>query len=222
MRAIQGSAVARGIGKRDYTDEVGLGQIRPGITLHAGEGMGSLLICFTDQVVHPYILPWIVAPLAPGASAHLINPETGIVTLTVPQGYILIEVQYEWTNSEDIEMWHYVDTLLWGCSTISPGGDNKTFNPVIMLSTAVIDPTGEFDHVFDVEVINNGLGDLEGIIAFNFILEEVGTPPLPLIKDCRCPFCNHIQTVPVGTTRITCSNCGKLYMVWDLSRVRRI
>lgn len=211
----------RGVGKPDYSRKVSSAKQRAGLQLEYNQQIVFLSLTLTDQVLFPYPNPIARPPLASGASIHFIDGSTGVSTpYVVPAGYTLTLVQWEWTNNEDFEMWYYVDGILWGCPGMSPPGDNQGFNMLMLLSTSFIDPEALSPHTFDIVLINNGAGDLEGTFDFLFIMEAIGTPPWPSVKQCRCPFCTHTQSVPTGTTNIICDKCGKLYIVRDYSRIK--
>jgi len=232
MRAIQGNAVARGIGKPDYTDEVSSGRQRSGISLKYSQQLAIFGLCWTDMVAHPSPIPWVKPPLASGAQAHLIDFATGVVVPYVtPAGYTFTMVQKDWTCNEDIEIWLYGSTpseadggtlQLIGCPGISPSGDNVYLNPVYTYNSLTLDPASLYSHSWDIVAVNKGAGDMEGGLTFTAIIEAVGTPPFPDTKQCQCPFCHHLQTVKIGTTVIVCANCGKTYFVYDFSKIREL
>ena len=154
--------------------------------------------------------------------SHPYDVSTGVpLPYTVPQGYTYTMFQKDWTANQDLEIWAYFDGILAGCPGISPSGANIYFNSVVPYSTVTLDPTGALAHTIDLHIKNVGTDVLEGGFDFVGILEAVGTPALPTVKECQCPFCNHRQIVPVGTTNIICDKCGKLYFVQDLSRIRQ-
>lgn len=217
------TAPVRGIGKPDYTREVSSSRQRAGLVLEYNQTVIPLVITNTDRVAHPYSEVTIKPVLAPGAEEHIIDSRTGLATpYSFPAGYFLTLVQWEWTNNEDIELWHYLDGLLLGCGAISPAGDNISFNVLAPYSSLYTDPTAASAHTYDVVIVNRGLGNLSGTVDFILILEPLGTQPLPTTKECMCPFCNHKQVVPGGTTHIICDECGKLYIVRDYSRIRKL
>lgn len=220
-----------GIGKPDYTKDVSSARQRAGITLKYNQQLVIFALCWTDMVVHvptPYPVPWVKPPLAPGVQAHLVDLATGLaMPYAHPAGYALTMAQKDWTCDEDIEIWIYASTaggplLLLACPGISPPGDNQYFNPVYTYSSKTIDPAATFAHSYDVVVVNRGAGDMEGGIVVATIVEAIGTPPFPDTKQCMCPFCQHLQTVKVGTTVIKCANCSKTYYVYDFSRIKEI
>jgi hypothetical protein len=210
-----------GIGKPDYTREVSAGRQRSGLSLKYNQQLVIFGLCWTDMIPHPSPVPWVKPPLAIAGQAHLIDFATGLaMPYSTLAGYTITMVQKDWTCSEDLELWLYYDTLLAACPGISPGGANVYINPVFTYSSATLDPAAALPHTWDILAVNRGGGLLEGGIVVATIVEAVGTPPFPDTKQCRCPFCNHLQTVKVGTTVIVCAKCGETYYVQDFSKIR--
>lgn len=222
----------RGIGKPDYSKEVSSARQRAGISLKYNQGLAVFGLCWTDMVAHPSPVSWVKPPLAPGAQAHLIDFATGdAMPYVTPAGYTFTMVQKDWVFNEDIEIWIYGSTPseadggtlhLVACPGISPGGDNVYINPVYAYNSLTFDPTALYSHSWDIVVVNRGAGNMEGGIVCACLLASVGTFPLPDTKQCRCPFCHHLQTVMVGTTIIVCENCGRTYYVQDFSKIREL
>ncbi|GAI99439.1 unnamed protein product, partial [marine sediment metagenome] len=181
---------------------------------------------------HPSPASWVKPPLAPDAQAHLIDFATGdVMPYDTPAGHTFTMVQKDWAFNEDIEIWLYGSTpseadegtlRLIACPGLSPGGDNVYINPVYAYTSLTLDPPSDYSHSWDVVVVNKGSGNLEGGIVFAVVRAAVGTSPFPDTKQCRCPFCHHLQTVKVGTTVIVCDNCGETYYVQDFSKIREL
>ncbi|GAI28747.1 unnamed protein product, partial [marine sediment metagenome] len=93
-------------------------------------------------------------------------------------------------------------------------------NRVSPFTSSSFDPTGATSHDIDIQVINQGEGRLEGSFAVSAIVEAVGTKPLPTIKTVKCKHCGHQWDVPNSTTQLICPKCGKLTIVYDLSKFR--
>ncbi len=211
----------RGIGKPDYTREVSSGKERAGLSLAYNQ---SLKIFGRSLNIGDALYPLVpVTSLAVGASTHLRDLETNLpMPYTVPQGYILTIISGSSTINEDVMVYSYMDNgLITTCLTVMSSGQLEYHNEVLGLSTEIIDPIGAFVHTLDFIIYNRGLGDLYGGIQYVTVLEALGTPPLPTIKDCMCPYCENIQTVPVDTSDIICIKCGKLYKVYNLTKFRR-
>ena len=216
-----GTTPILGEGKPDYTREVSSARQRAGIFLKENQSLRVVAITFTDQVVHPYPVPWVKPPLAAGASAHLIDTSTGVAApISIPAGYSATNVQLGWGMNQDIELWFYMDGLLMGSPGIGSSGGVVHQNPAYAITTLTVDPLSLSAHELDLVVVNVGAAPLEGGMLFANIQEEVGTPPLPDTKNCQCPFCSHIQSVKVGVTNIVCKQCGRTYIVYDFSRLK--
>lgn len=212
----------RGIGKPDYSREISSGKERAGIALKYNQSLITLALLCTDEVVHPYAIPWVKDRIAIGGSSHLYDVSTGVATpYTVPVGYTLNMIQQGFGADEDFEVLLYYDTLLVLMpSTPFSGGGYVYANMVVPYNTAALDPTAAAAHLIDIVAKNKGGGPLTGGFTVVCILEAIGTPPLPNTKDCQCPFCSHIQNVKVGTTAVICDQCGRKYYVQDFSQVR--
>ena len=162
-------------------------------------------------------------PLAIGADTHLTDFETlAAMPITIPAGYSLTLIAMEYTFSQDAQVYGYVDQGVVNvtCLATVQGGLATYVNEVLGFSTAWIDPTAAFPHVFDVKLYNMGANPLFGGIMVDAILEAVGTPPLPTIKGCHCPNCGKVQTESVTATIITCQRCGTVYHVYALGNFR--
>jgi len=165
--------------------------------------------------------PQIVSPLAPGEMIHMIDNETGLsLPFTIPEGYTLTLIAAASALSEDVFNRNYIDSAFLGSSFIS-GGQPYYENKIIGITTATLDPTGATTHLADITITNEGGGNLLGSCDAVCILEEVGSPALPLVKTVKCKWCGYKHQVPNETTRIICPNCGKLFIVYDLSKLRK-
>lgn len=211
----------KGIGKPDYSKEVSSARERRGLRLEYLQTLKIFTIVFTTEyLVTPY--DWVKAPLAPGASASLIDSETGDpMPFTVPLGYIATLIDFGSGLTEDAIMWTYMSGFLISNAGVYPGGNTYYENRIQAISTAVIDPTGVLSPQIELRITNLGAGSLEGQIGMTGYLEAVGTQPLPLVKTVRCKWCGHKHTVPNETTNIICPQCGKLFIVYDLTKVRK-
>lgn len=213
----------RGVGKPDYSRVVSGAKQRAGIHLEYTQQLMQFAVIFTDIVPHPYPVPWVQDRLGIGAQSHLYDISTGLVTpYNLSSGYTLSMIQKSWSFDQDVEMWLYMDGILMVNPGITSAGVEVGFNMLVPYTTAAIDPMAASAHTLDVVVINRGGAVMEGAIDFVGLLEKVGSPPWPTTKDCRCPFCGHIQTVPVGTTVIICDNCRQTYYVQDFSRIGEV
>ncbi len=212
----------QGVGKPDYSREVSAGRERRGLSLEYLQTLKIFTIVFTTEyLVTPY--DWIKAPLAKGASASLIDSETGLsMPFTVPLGYTATIIDFGMGLTEDAIMWTYLGGFVSANAGVYPGGNTYYENRIQAITTAVLDPTGALALAVDFKVTNLGEGDLEGQIAVTGYLEAAGTKPLPLVKTVKCKWCGHEQTVPNETTQVICPQCDKLFIVYDLSKVRKM
>lgn len=209
---------ARGIGKPDYSEEISLGRERPGISIKYAQTLKNFSISHSD-IESEY--PYVTALLAAGASSHPIDGDTGLpMPYTVPKGYVLASVSVAYSISQDAIMRAYVDTELFANVGILVSGNMFYAAEVVGIGSHIVDPTGASSHIFDLTITNKGGDDLEGTIGCFFVLEAVGTEPLPTIKTIRCKFCGHEETVPRETTRRICTKCSKLNLYLDLSKFR--
>lgn len=213
----------RGIGKPDYTKEISLGRERPGISLKYSQSLKNFIIVLSS-IASPY--SWVSGVLAPAASAHLVDADTGLaMPYTVPQGYTLAGISLTYSLSEDTIIRAYVDEVL-GVPALfgivgGPGSGNVIYMAeVIGIGSHIVDPTGESSHIFDIIATNQGAGNSEGTVGGFFVLEAVGTAPLPTTKTVKCKWCGHEWVVPNETKAINCPSCGELNIYLDLSRFR--
>lgn len=280
-----------GVGKPDYSREISLGRVRPGLTLKYGEnlkifgrsfssintgvhtaamhptimtdatahftvnalielpilnvtdGSSGIIIANTettvtvaaliggitnqwnlgDAYIIPSPFPYISLPLAAGATAHIIDAETGLeMPYTVAKGYTLTIISASFSYTQDMIAWVFCDGLLIATFGAATGGSFIYVAEVVGHSTAFIDPTGMHSHTYDIQLTNRGGASLEGGGSAFCILEAVGTEPLPATKTVKCKFCGHEETVPRETTRWICPNCKQLNIYYDLSTFRGI
>jgi len=213
----------RGVGKPDYSKEVSSARERRGLSLEYLQSLKIFTIVFSAEALPFTPYAWVQPPLAPGALASLIDVETGLsMPFTVPLGYTATIVDFGIGLTEDAIMWTYLSGFVLSNAGVYPGGNTYYENRIQAISTALIDPTGVLSPQIELKITNLGAGDLEGEVAVTGFLEAVGTPSLPLEKTVRCKWCGHEHTVPREITHITCPQCGKLFIVYDLSKVRKI
>ena len=191
---------------------VALGSV---MTITGGVGGGVAL----GSVLNPF--PWVVPPLAPGATAHVIDNSTGLPSpLTVPRGYIIFLISAGEMVTEDGIALGYIDGALAVTVGVFSGGGPYYENYILGLSTETVDPTGLTAHTMDVTITNLGAGNLEGGIDLIGIVQAIGTPPLPTVKTVRCKSCGHEEVVPQETTRWICTVCGQLNIYYDLTKMK--
>jgi hypothetical protein len=179
-----------------------------------GQGGGTTVVVATPTY------PWVVAALASGATAHAIDMETGVaMPYILPAGYTLSLIGHRISFDQDNRFSLFLDgSLILGND--SGGGIPCIIEEIVPLSTALIDPTAISPHVLDSIFTNLGGAALHGGTTALTILEAVGTPPFPTTKTTMCPFCGNKQDESVHATKITCSNCHRLYLVCDFTDYR--
>jgi len=210
-----------GKGTPDYTKEVSLGRVRPGITLKYRQSLMRVGRTFSDTW-SPY--PYITAPLAAGAIANLIDYSTGLeLPLTIVKGYLYSMVQIAHSANCDFHLHATLDGFYVGDVGLSAGGIPYSDSQVAPFGTQDLDPTGLADHQVGVTIENLSGGlTLYGSVSIYGIAEEVGTPPPPPIKTVQCKFCKHQWPVPRETEGILCPNCGQLNIYACYDKVRRM
>jgi len=210
----------KGIGAPDYTNEIALGQIRPGYSLKYNQTLLAFLVSFSGVAS---VFSWFKAPLAAGAMAHCVNGVTGDdLPYTTPLGYTLTMVSIGIACDQDVEVWLLLRIPpvpgVWRhlCLSKLAGGTPFYLPEVIQFSSATFDSIGSVSFDFDLQVTNLGGADMEGQMGAYMILEAVGTPPLPPTKTVKCKWCGHEFDVPSEATTITCPKCGELFIVYPL------
>lgn len=208
-----------GIGKVDYSKEVSLGQIRPGVSLKFNQQLRQFVYAASD-VLSPYV--WIRPLLASGAFTHVYDSNTGLATpFTVPAGYALTLIEQRLNFNQDSEGYLYLDGFHIAFPFLASSGQMVMQSDIAQFSTLQVDPTAALAHQVDLIIYNRGLNNMKGGITITAILEAIGTPPFPTEKDTMCPFCNEINHVGVHVTSIICRKCGNTYFVFDTTGFRR-
>jgi ribosomal protein S27AE len=208
---------ARGVGAPDYSNTVSSSRERRGLRLQYNQQVKIFAILFAD-IASPY--PWVQLALASGAQAHVIDMETGLaMPYTINAGYTLSIVDRHWGLNQDRRERIFFDGFLIMGYDIG-GGNAEYLQEVVPLSSSLLDPTGATAHTIDHIVTNMGGANMYGGLTVLTILEAVGTPPFPTTKTTKCPFCAKEQVESVHATRITCSSCGKIYIVYDLTNFK--
>jgi len=205
----------RGIGKPDYSKEVSSAKERAGLTLGYGQTL-KLFGCVLDVLPSPFA--WVLPQLAIGASASVVDYETGLSTpYVIPKGYTIALIAGGYSADQDARVRFFIDGFL-VVTGVSGSGIQGYENKIISITTATIDPTGATAHTLDIQITNLGGAILSGSIDWTGLLQKVGSPPLPPDKKVRCKWCGHEHTVPNKTTYITCPECKKLFIVADYSQ----
>ncbi len=212
------TVASRGTGQPDYTREISLGRERPGLTLKHKERLLGFTRTFTN-IPSPYA--FVTTPLAVGATASLIDAETGLAMPYSSQaGYVFSVLSTSYSFNQDAAIWTYLEGALWATAGMPASGQVFYIAEVIGVSTAFFDPEGLIAHIVDFQVVNEGAAEMEGGFTTFVTLEEVGTEPLPTTKTVKCKFCGYEETVSRETTKWICPKCKKLNLYYNLSKFR--
>jgi hypothetical protein len=215
--AEQYAVKVQGMGAPDYSKTVSSARERRGLQLQYNQQLKIFAILFSD-LASPY--PWVQPALASGATAHLIDMETGLaLPYSIGVGYTLSLVTRRWgLNLDQREQILFDGFLVMGGD--SGGGSATYLEEVLPTSTSLVDPTGSSAHTIDHTFTNLGGANMYGGITVLAILEAVGTPPFPTEKTTKCPFCGKEQTESVHATQVKCSGCSRIYIVYDLTQFK--
>lgn len=217
---VRSSSIApvRGIGKPDYSRIVTAAKERRGIYLDYNQTLKTFSLVFSAV---PSVFPWVVPLLAPGVMQHVIDCDTGLPTpFTVPVGYTFTIIAAATAVNNDPFAELFMDGSL-VLSAAGVAGGIYYENKLVGVSSALVDPAALLPHTLDATLTNDGGGDIKGSVDYLAIIEAVGTEPLPIVKIVKCKWCGHEQEVPRETTSVTCRECGELFIVYDLSKLRR-
>lgn len=207
-----------GTGKPDYQSEIARGNLKQGVVnLLATEKIKIFMIAMSDA---PSFFPWVIPPLAPGASVHMMDVETGsFMPYTVPAGYNFIALSVLHNYSELIRGRVYIElpplpllatmaTEMWPDTLGIHYQQEVTAGELISL-----DPTLSNPHRYDVIGTNMGLANCYGSGHLTFIQRQGGTPPWSTTKNVRCRLCGVLKEVPVEATVVKCDACGATTVV---------
>jgi hypothetical protein len=215
MRVVSVGTISTSLGDApDYSRTVSSSVQRAGFRLRENQSLKVFALALTN-IPSPFC--WVTTPLPPGQTIHFIDCETGLsMPYTVPQGYTITQLALASKMTQDRNVRMYIDGMFLGYNMLMTGGEMLYLNEVFPEGTSFFDPTGATSHTWDLELINMGTSPLEGGGAHSFILEKVGSEPLPDVKTVKCKFCGNTQTVPVEVSQVICSNCGKLNLYYTL------
>lgn len=214
----------RGVGKPDYSKAVSSARERVGISAKYNQ---TLLIFARTLSNTPSLMTWTRPPLAIGEMDHLMNVADGnLMPFFIPPGYTLTSVEIEYGGTQDILSETFYDPTIppvgsqMAITEILAGGIHGYIQRITAFTTATLDPTGALPHAVDIQITNLGGAELIGGATVLVILEKVGSKPLPTTKTVVCKFCGNKKTVPLNTSEVICSKCGKLTIYQNLSRFR--
>jgi len=209
----------KGIGKPDYSQEVALGQVRPGLTLKYGQTLKLLGITFS-ALWSPFA--FVKPPLGIGLTAHFVDWETNLaLPLTIPKGYLYTAIETRHSFTQDFTMMAYFEGFFVSYLATKAAGRADVFDEVAPLSTSIMDPLALSSHTYDVTIKNLGGAVMEGSVSIFAVVQKVGSEPFRKeTKTVKCKFCDHEWDVPQETTSVNCPNCGQLNMYITLANFR--
>ena len=214
-----GTTPITGIGKPDYTNQVSSALERAGLRLDYNQGLRIFGRVFS-AIFSPWA--WVTAPLAPGATASLIDTSNGqIMPYSIPVGHTMSFISAGHSMSEDSVVWVYLDGFLILSGGVYTNGAFSYTNTVVGFTSANMDPTGAAAHPLNIQVTNRGAGNLEGGLEWIGLLQDVGTPPLPTVKTVRCKVCGYQEDKPLETVRWICPKCGQLNLFYNTSAFKK-
>ena len=164
----------KGVGRRDYQKTVASAAQRSAFTLRADQTLLSFALFLTDDVAALAAIKYAKSPLAPGASAHLVNMADDLdLPYAMANAYRITLLSYYWTFDQDVGIYGYQDSVVTGCWGITPAGSFVYEAPISAYGTTVLDPTAGA-HTYDIRVFNKGGANLSGGINVLALLEPVG------------------------------------------------
>jgi len=155
----------------------------------------------------PSLVPYRMNPLAPNASVHSVDMETGIPTpYTVPKGYELRVGPQSAACNEPFKINLYVDGILFH-EIYQQYMEFYTIQEVAVPFIGGIDPTYSNPHTVDWILTNLGSSNLKGWCFGVYIMEAKKTEVIKT-KKVRCRNCGYIEEVDLYTSKWVCPNCG--------------
>lgn len=207
--------LSKGKGKPDYQAEIYRAKIEADV-LHSLHYNESFKMFYISPSTEASLFPFVTAPLVSGATAALIDIETGLaMPYTSAIGFelqvLMIWVSFNQNSRQRIYM---------GTPPVPPQLAIETYldafsvfmeNNVVPTSTADIDPDFEYAHTLLGQGTNLGVGDMSGSTKIICILRDMATD-LPITKTVKCKWCGHKETVKLDITLWKCPKCGKQTM----------
>ena len=208
----------RGSGKPDWTQETSRGAVyaSPGV-LTAKE---KLVIWYRCLSATPSAYPWVQAPLAGGATTHLVNMETGVaLPYLVPVGYVLKGLSSFFSFDRRLRHQAFLDQIA-GVFQLLSEIPSETLGinyqqEILGIGTDFFDPLGLLPHIIDVTGTNLEavVNTCHGTGYMVLKLTKVSSPPWPKIKLVQCKWCDTLNAVEQEKTIVTCKKCGKVTIV---------
>lgn len=142
---------------------------RPGIVLTGSQTLKQFFNV-ADAVASPF--PFVTPLIAPAGMVHLVDGDTGLpMPFTVPIGHILTLIVRRVSYNQDCVGKLYYDGFFVSNEFELSAGQFLDETPMIAYSTALFDPHGLAAHTVDVQLINRGIGNMEGAITISAILD---------------------------------------------------
>jgi len=211
----------RGSGKPDWTQETSRGVVLAGAgVLTANEKLVIWYKCLSATVS---AYPWVEAPLAGGATTHLVDMETGIaLPYVVPVGYTLQGLSSFFSFDRRIRHQAFLDTLF-GVPQLLSQILSETLGinyqqEIMSIGTNFFDPLALVPHVIDITGTNleAAANTATGTGYMILKLTKVGSPPWPKVKTVQCKWCKTLNVVDQKESVVTCQSCGKVTIVAHL------
>ncbi len=205
----------KGVGQPDYSRNILRAKTFKRIELLPNEALKLFLKVFTTAISPPF--PFIVPPLAAGATAVLLDMETGLdMPYIVPIGYEL-ELLMLWIST-DQEVRSLMDFAGFLSSEFyAPAREVYYESEIAEFSTKYFDPTYTLPYPITFSGVNLGAAAMRGTVQMACILRAHGTK-IAKTKTVKCRHCGIKKEVPVKTTKWKCPVCGKetwfAYLPW--------
>jgi len=168
------------------------------------------ILALTNEPGAVSAYPWVSNTLlSPGATASLVDTETGLTEMLIPRGYDIKITNIYFSSTQPIQKYSYVDGELIGTAHNVDFGflQSQELGISFILPS---DPYFQKSHVVSVKVKNLGDEGSRTTVIFQFIMRRVGSPEITT-KDIRCKNCGYIKkNVPLSLTRWKCDKCGTL------------
>lgn len=197
----------KGTGRRDNLGKIVSDRVKTfkGLELLYNEKQKAFAIVASDEVS---LFSWVKSPLPVGSHYHLVDVETFLPTpYTVAAGYELKILKVRGSADQPILSCTYLEGQLIGSSVYMPGGVYVE-QEIALPTTIALDPDFSDAHIFDATLTNIGLAPLFGSGGFTAVLIDHHSDEKfeRDTKKVKCPICATIDTVPISTTKTTCSN----------------
>lgn len=157
--------------------------------------------------------------LGAGASAKFLDIETNLPAdpYTSPVGWYLrfasTKATFDQATRVELIMGQKLVPPLPKITFLPPVQDVFARNEQIpYLDTRYWDPLASDQHEITLTLTNTSASDVIGFAEVALIMEQVGSPEMTE-KQVKCLSCGHTNTVPLEQTKITCENCGSIFIV---------